>query len=60
MYHALGISEQECSRVRYEGSRIDLNVQTRESKLRCPCCKRKEIIRSGSSVRRIRRVPIGS
>ena len=54
MYHAFG------SRVRYENNSIILNVQTLKSKLCCPYCKSKNIIRFGSSIRRIRSVPIGS
>ncbi len=33
MYQALGIREQECSRVRYEGEKIILAIRTREDKL---------------------------
>ncbi|WP_239056989.1 helix-turn-helix domain-containing protein [Paludibacter sp. 221] len=60
LYHALGVREQECSGIRYEDKRIILQLQTREEKLRCPCCKSKDIICSGSHIRTIRSVPIGS
>jgi transposase len=59
MYHAIGICEQECSSIRYEESCIILKEQTRKKKLCCSCCKSKKVIRSGSSIRRIRSVPIG-
>jgi transposase len=60
MYHAFGIREQECSRVRYEDKSIILEIKTRLDKLRCPCCESKRIIRSGNQLRRFRGVPIGS
>lgn len=60
LYHAFGVREQECSGVRYEDKRIILQLQTREEKLRCPCCKSKDIICSGSHIRTIRSVPLGS
>lgn len=60
LYHAFGVREQECSRVRYEDKSIILEVKTRTDKLRCPFCRSKHIIRLGSVLRRLRRVPIGS
>lgn len=60
LYHAFGVREQECSRVRYEENSIIFDLQTRSDKLRCPCCKSKQILRSGFHLRRIRSVPIGS
>ncbi len=59
LYHAFGVREQECSRVRYEDNSIILNLQTRSDKLCCPICKSRHFIRSGSHLRRIRCVPIG-
>lgn len=59
LYHAFGVREQECSRVRYEDKSIIFEVQTRSENLRCPCCKSRHIIRSGSTIRRFRGVPIG-
>lgn len=59
LYHAFGIREQECSRVRYEDKRIILEVQTRSEKLRCSCCQSRNIIRSGTIVREIKSIPIG-
>ncbi|WP_321519954.1 ISL3 family transposase [uncultured Bacteroides sp.] len=59
LYHAFGVCEQECSRVRYEDKSIIFEVQTRSEKLRCPCCKSRHFIRSGSTIRRFRGVPIG-
>lgn len=60
LYHAFGVREQECSRVRYEDNSIVLDLQTRRDKLCCPCCKSRNIARSGSISRMIRSVPIGS
>lgn len=60
LYQAFGLREQECSRVRYEDNSIILEIQTRADKLRCPCCKSKHIIRSGTTLRRIRCIPVGS
>lgn len=60
LYHAFGVREQICSRVRYEDNQIVLNVQTRSDKLCCSVCKSKNYIRSGSLIRHIRGVPIGS
>lgn len=60
LYQALGIREQECTRVRYEDNSIILEIQTRKDKLVCPQCKSRHINRSGSHIRRIRNVPIGS
>ena len=60
MYQALGIREQECSRVRYEGGKIILEIGTKEDKLYCAKCGSRHVIRSGSTVRRFRSVPIGS
>ena len=59
LYHAFGVREQECSRVRYEDKSIIFEVQTRSEKLCCPCCKSRHVIRSGSTIRRFRGVPIG-
>lgn len=59
LYHAFGVREQECSRVRYEDKCIVLKLQTRKDKLCCSVCKSKNYIRSGTQVRRIRGVPIG-
>ena len=59
LYHAFGICDQECSRVRYEDKSVVFEVQTRFKKLRCPCCKSLHFIRSGSTIGRFRGVPIG-
>lgn len=32
LYHALGVREQECSRIRYEDNSIILDIQTRMDK----------------------------
>ena len=58
LYHAFGVREQECTRVRYEDNSIILNIQTRADKLCCPCCKSKHIIRSGYCMRMVRCIPI--
>ena len=60
LYHAFGIKEQECSKVRYEDKQIVLNLQTKASKLRCPCCKTRHFVRYGTEIRRIKSVPIAN
>ena len=60
MYHCLGIREQECTRIRYEGGKTIFEIRTKESKLYCPKCKSRHVIRSGSTVRQIKCVPIGA
>lgn len=59
LYHAFGVREQECTRLRYEDNSIILEIQTRSDKLCCPCCKSKHVIRSGHCTRTIRCIPIG-
>ena len=60
LYHAFGVREQECSKVRYEDNQIVLNVQTKVAKLRCPCCKKRNFVRYGVYMRRIKSIPIGN
>ena len=60
MYHALGVRDQECTRVRYEGGKTIFEIRTREKKLYCAKCKSRHVIKSGSTVRQFRCVPIGS
>lgn len=60
MYHALGVRDQECTRVRYEGGKIIFDIRTREEKLYCAKCKSRHVIKSGSTVRQFRCVPIGA
>lgn len=60
MYHALGDRDQECTRVRYEGGKTIFEIRTREKKLYCTKCKSRHVIKSGSTVRQFRCVPIGS
>ena len=60
IYHALGIREQVCTRTRYEGGRIIVEIKTKENKLYCAKCDSRHVTKSGSTVRRFRCVPIGS
>lgn len=60
MYQCLGIREQECTRTRYEGGAVILEIRTREDKLYCPRCKSHHVIKSGSTIRQFKCVPIGS
>ena len=60
MYHCLGIRDQECTCTRYEGGRIIFKIRTRDDKLYCARCGSRHVIKSGSTVRRFRSVPIGS
>ena len=59
MYQCLGIWEQECTRTRYEGGKTILEIRTREDKLYCPKCKSRHVIKSGSTIRQFKCVPIG-
>lgn len=60
MYHAFGVRFSKCTATDYKDKGIVLNIQTRDDKLRCPCCKSKNIVRNGFRERNIRSVPIGS
>ena len=60
MYHALGIREQECTRMRYEGGRIIFEIRTKEDKLYCAKCGSHHVIKSGSTLRCFRCVSVGS
>ena len=60
IYHALGIREQECTRTRYEGGRIIVEIKTKGNKLYCAKCGSRHVTKSGSTVRRFRCVPVGS
>ena len=60
MYHAFGIREQECTRTRYEGGKIVLEIRTREDELYCAKCGSRHVIKSGSTLRHLRCVPVGS
>lgn len=60
LYHAFGVREQYCTRVRYENTSIIFNIQTRREKLCCPDCKSKHITLAGYQERMIRSVPVGS
>lgn len=59
MYHCLGIRGQVCTRTRYEGETVILEIRTRDDKLYCPRCKSRHVIKSGRTIRRFRCVPIG-
>lgn len=59
MYHAFGVRTSECTATNYKGKGIILNIQTRDDKLCCPCCKSKNLVRNGFMERDIRSVPIG-
>ena len=59
LYHAFGVRHQECTKTEYKGNQIIHYIQTRKDDLRCPECKSRKIIRSGSIYRDIRSVPVG-
>lgn len=59
LYHAFGVRHQECTRIEYKGNQNILYLHTREDKLRCPNCKSRKVIRSGSVNRDIKCVPVG-
>ena len=51
MYHCLRIQEQECTRTRYEGRKIILEIKKRKDKLLflyCPKYKSRQVIKSST------------
>lgn len=60
LYQTFGVRHQECTRIDYKGNQNILHIQTISSKLRCPVCESRNVIRSGSIYRDIRCVPVGS
>jgi len=60
LYHAFGLRAQECLCIKYEGKCIRVKIQTRMEKLHCSSCKSTNVIRSGSTEREFKSVPIGS
>ena len=59
MQNALGVSQQECQDLRYEGNNLVLEIKTPKEKLCCLACRSHNIIRNGSYIRRFVSVPIG-
>ena len=59
LYHAFGVRHQECTKTEYKGNQNIHYIQTRKDELCCPECKSRKIIRSGSTYRDIRSVPVG-
>ena len=59
MQNALGVSQQDCQNLRYEGNNLVLEIQTPREKLCCPVCGSHNINRNGSHIRRFVSVPIG-
>ena len=59
MQNALGVSQQDCQNLRYEGNNLVLEIQTPKEKLCCPVCGSHNINRNGSHIRRFVSVPIG-
>ena len=60
MQNALGVSQQDCQNLRYEGNNLVLEIQTPKEKLCCPVCGSHNINRNGSHIRRFVSVLIGS
>ena len=59
LYHTFGVRHQECTKTEYKGNQNIHYIQTKSEELRCPECKSRKIIRSGSIYRDIRSVPVG-
>ena len=59
MQNALGVSQQDCQNLRYEGNNLVLEIQTPKEKLCCLVCGSHNINRNGSYIRRFVCVPIG-
>ena len=59
LYHAFGVRHQECTKTEYKVNKNIHYIQTRKENLCCPECKSRKIIRSGSTYRDIKSVPVG-
>ena len=59
MQNALGVSQQVCQNLRYEGNNLVLEIQTPKEKLCCPVCGSHNVNRNGCHIRRFVSVPIG-
>ena len=59
MQNALGVSQQDCQNLRYEGNNLVLEIQTPKEKLCCPVCGSHNVNRNGCHIRRFVSVPIG-
>ena len=60
MHKAFGVSKQECLDMLCENSQIVLKIQTPDTELCCPNCGSRNVVRTGSSLRRFVSVPIGN
>jgi transposase len=59
LYHGFGISGYQYVRTRYEHGAIILCMEKATTRLRCPECKSRNVIRKGTVVRRFKTIPIG-
>ena len=59
IYHALGLSGYEYMGQNFHDGSIIFHVRPKWRLVRCPECKSRKVIRKGSSIRRLRTVPIG-
>ena len=60
MYHAFGVSKQECLGIRRKDNQIIVVIETPRQKDCCSCCGSHNVIRSGSHRRQFRSVPFGA
>lgn len=60
MYHAFGVSKQECLGIRHKDNQIIVEIETSREKDCCSCCGSRNVIRSGSHRRQFRSVPFGA
>lgn len=60
MYHAFGVSKQECLGIRCKDNQIFVSIETPHEKDCCPCCGSHNVMRSGSRTRQFRSVPFGA
>ena len=59
MYHAFGVSKQECLGIRHKDNQIIVEIETPREKDCCSCCGSRNVARSGSHRRLFRSVPFG-
>lgn len=59
LYHAYGLAGYDYIRTEYRGNTINFHVRPRKKLIRCPACLGHSVILRGSSIRRLRGLPLG-
>ena len=59
LYHGFGIKGTHYIRTRYEGGAIIFDTRKEDTRLRCPICGSRHVIKKGGVVRRFRALSIG-